>query len=362
LLTSWQRIVAHEAQFQAHAHQGLRPVPVDLTAFYRAHWQGCRHKHYQSQVGKALPAVVVGVVGSVGSVQGKRLCLPRLFLRQDPGETEATFAPRLLKQAGLTLQPDEALIVDAGFKIADLVGIAGLRFVVRGAHNFTARQNALPAYKGQGCRPKYGVLVRPLAGKWKDTSLPATPPDQTCWRQIGGRRVNILLWHDLVLPDAKPGTPSFRCVVFVNPRYRKPLVLLTNLDVEVEALLALYQDRWPIETLPQAAKSLLGCERAFVFGAQSPYRLPELALLAGSLLSYVAATSVPVASGFWDRVVHPTCGRLRRVLASVHFSKLAVPEGQLRKKASVTEHLPKGVLGHRRTKKPKTWLTGLIAT
>lgn len=162
--------------------------------------------------------------------------------------------------------------------------------------------------------------------------------------------MKILVWHDLVLPDQKPGSPSFRCGVYVNPRYKKPLVLLTNLDIDVEALLGLYRDRWPIETLPQAAKSLLGCERAFVFGQQSRYRLPELALLAGNLLSYVAAASQPVSTGFWDRVARPTCGRLRRVLSPVHFWNLPCPQGQLREKASVTEHLPKGILGHRRQK------------
>jgi hypothetical protein len=112
----------------------------------------------------------------------------------------------------------------------------------------------------------------------------------------------------------------------------------------------LYRDRWPIEQLPQAAKQMLGCERAFVFGQESRLRLPELALLAGNLLSYVAATSQPVATGFWDRCARPTCGRLRRVLARVHFSELPVGEGQLRKKASVTAHLPKGVKAHRRQK------------
>jgi len=38
------------------------------------------------------------------------------------------------------------------------------------------------------------------------------------------------------------------------------------------------------------------------------------------------------------------------VLHRVHFCELPVPEGQLRKKNSVTAHLPTGVKGHRRTK------------
>jgi len=45
-----------------------------------------------------------------------------------------------------------------------------------------------------------------------------------------------------------------------------------------------------------------------------------------------------------------TSGRLRRALAEVDFSMLALPAGRIRKKASVTAHLPKGVAAHRRHK------------
>lgn len=154
LLTTWQQIVGAEGHFQPHGHGGIRPVPVDITAFYRAHLTGCVSKHYTSQAGKALPSLVFGLAGAVGSVSSKRWCLPRLILRQEEGETETTFARRLLAEAGQTLQDDEALIVDAGFKIADLLGLAGVGFVVRGAQNVTARQNQLPKYKGRGCPPQ----------------------------------------------------------------------------------------------------------------------------------------------------------------------------------------------------------------
>jgi hypothetical protein len=102
--------------------------------------------------------------------------------------------------------------------------------------------------------------------------------------------------------------------------------------------------------MPLAAKQMVGAHRAFVFGGESRHRLPELALLAGNVLAYVAATSSAVATGFWDRRCHPTCGRLRRVLLRVDFFQIPVPEGSLRKKESVTAHLPKGVQGHRRRK------------
>ena len=116
------------------------------------------------------------------------------------------------------------------------------------------------------------------------------------------------------------------------------------------ALWRLYRDRWPIEQVPLAAKQMLGAHRAFVFGGESRHRLPELALLAGNVLASVAATAAAVATGLWDRHCRPTCGRVRRVLLRVYFCEIPVPEGALRKKASVTTHLPKGVQGHRRQK------------
>ena len=88
--------------------------------------------------------------------------------------------------------------------------------------------------------------------------------------------------------------------------------------------------------------------RAFVFGGESRHRLPALGLLAGNILMYVAATTAALATGLWDRCCRPTCGRLRRVLLRVNFSEVPIPEGSLRKKASVTAHLPTGVQGHRR--------------
>ena len=89
--------------------------------------------------------------------------------------------------------------------------------------------------------------------------------------------------------------------------------------------------------------------------------MPELAMLAGNVLSYVAACSQPIAMGFWDRCAHPTCGRVRRVLARMHFSDLPVLSGQLRKKDSPTAHLPKGVKAHRRQKHPVLGLDQPIA-
>ena len=351
LMRAWHQGVQQEGRWRAHRYEGFRPVACDLVGFFRPRLSGCVSKHYQSGADKALPAIVFAVVAAVGSIGKVRLPLLRLILRADPGaHSEVELQRRALLQAGAGLHQDEVLVVDAGFGVADLLTGRVPRFVARVARNFTARRNSLPVYTGRGRRPAYGVRVRPLPRKHKGKPIGATPPDATAQWVVAGRLVQAQVWGPLVLSTAQPGTAAFRCAVIHDPRYQAPLVLATNLPVSAYALWCLYRDRWPIEQVPLAAKQMLGAHRAFVFGDESRYRLPELALLAGNILAYVAATATAVATGFWDRHCRPTCGRLRRVLVQVHFSDVPVPAGSLRKKTSVTMHLPKGVQGHRRRK------------
>ena len=349
LVRAWHQMVEQEGRWRAHRYEGFCPVACDLVGFFRPHLSGCVGKHYQSGADKALPAIVLAVVASVGSVGKVRLPLLRLVLRADPSDCrEVVLQRRALRQAGAALRSDEVLVVDAGFGVAALLTEGVPRFVARVARNFTARCNVLPAYKGRGRRPSYGVRVRPLPRQHKGKTIPATPPDATAQWGVAGRIVRAHIWNDLVLATAKPGAATFRCVVIHDPRFQEPLVVATNLSMSAYALWCLYRDRWPIEQVPLAAKQMLGAHRAFVFGGESRHRLPELALLAGNVLTYVAATTAAVATGFWDRRCRPTCGRLRRVLLRMDFSEVPVPAGPLRKKASVTVHLPKGVQGHRR--------------
>lgn len=356
MVEDWNQTVLQEGVFRPHSHGGIRPVPVDMSGFGRPKLADCRTKHYTSQAGKALPAITLGIVGATGSVGGSRLCLPRFLVEADAADqSEADHQKRTVRKAAASLAQDEALVLDAGFSLADLLTIDKVRFVVRGAKNFTARKNHLPRYKGKGRYSEYGDLVRPLERTYRKKILPATCPDRSARWKDGRHTLKALYFDDLALSSQKPGSASFRCVVIFDPRYHEPLVLVTNLPPSVSArdLWLLYRDRWPIEQMPLAAKQMLGASRAFVFGKESRTRLPQLALLGGNMLSYVAATSAPVATGFWDRACRPTCGRLRRALSGLHFSDLALETqepGQVRKKASVTAHLRTGVRGHRRTR------------
>jgi len=351
LVRAWYQVVQQEGCWQAHRYEGFRPVACDLVGFFRPRLSWCLGKHYQSGADKALPAVVFAVVAAIGSIGTVRFPLIRLILRADPGDqSEVALQHRAVTQAEATLQPDEVLVVDAGFGVAALLTAGVTRFVARVARNFTARRNVLPTYKGRGRRPVYGERVRPLPRTHKGKMIAATPPDAAAQWVVGGRRIQAQVWDNLVLSTPAPGGPALRCVVIHDPRYQEPLVLATTLPVSAYALWCLYRDRWPIEQAPLAAKQMIGAHRAFVFGGESRHRLPALALLAGNVLAYVAATATAVATGFWDRCCRPTCGRLRRVLLRMNFCEIPVPEGELRKKASVTAHLPKGVQGHRRQK------------
>ena len=229
------------------------------------------------------------------------------------------------------------------------------RDVRRGPTNCTARRATLPAYGGKGRRPTQGALVRPLPRTSKHRPLAATPPDRRETWQGGTREVPCIIsaqfWDTLVLPGAPPAAPTFTTVVMHDPRVAEPLLLNTPLPLSGAQGQAGYRDRWPVEGLPLWAKQRRGAARQFVFAPASGQRLPAVALLAGSLLAYTAATQPALATGFWDRPPRPTAGRLRRVLAHVHGEDLQELPDPLRKKQSPTAHVPTGVQGPRRQKK-----------
>jgi hypothetical protein len=158
----------------------------------------------------------------------------------------------------------------------------------------------------------------------------------------------------LVCSDAQPGAPTFSTVLIHDPRVDEPLLLNTSLPLTGAQLQAFYRDRWPVEGLPLTAKQMLGAARQFVFAPESRQRLPELALVAGAILMYSAATQPALPTGCWDRAPKPTSGRLRRLLAAVDCAAFAGLPERLRKKPSPTAHLPKGILGHHRQRKGST--------
>lgn len=352
LIAAWQKIVGTEGRWRPHRQAGFRPVALDLVGFFRPRLKGAVGKHYTSVAGKALPALVFGMVASVGSVGKKRLPVLRLLLRQKATETEPELQARLIEETARTLAKDEIFLVDAGFGIEALLKYPEAAFVARLDQNVTARRNRLPEAKAKGRPAEYGEIVRPLARTYASKKIPATTPDKFVRWKAGRHTIRAWVFENLVHKTARPGSTTFRIVVIFDPRYTRPLVVATNRSLSAFDLWCLYRDRWPVEQMPLAAKQMLGCEHAFVFGDESRWRLPELAMLAGNLLSYVAACAQPVATGFWDRCARPTCGRIRRSLFRLSFSDLPSLAGPFRKKNSPTSHLQTGVQGHRRQRRP----------
>jgi hypothetical protein len=352
LVTRWQQHVQAEGRWQPSQHGGYRPVACDLVGFFRPRLQGCVTKHYLAAAGKALPAMVVGIAARVGVVGQQRVALPCRMLRADPDDpSEAALQRRLLTETGRELADDEVLVCDGGFPLSQVLEAGVSRFLVRGAKNFTARRANLPEYSGKGRPYTYGEVVRPLPRTHKGRTIAATPCDREKTWQEDGYRVRACFWENLVLREGKPGDPTFTCIVIHDPRYSEPLLLVTNLALGGATALALYQDRWPIEQVPLSGKQMLGAHRQYLFADESRQRLPELALLAGSMLTYGAASSPAVPTGFWDRRPKATPGRLRRLLSQAPIPEDAALPGRMRKKASVTAHLPKGVAGHRRRRR-----------
>ena len=353
LIEAWRKYVETQGIWQEHEHNGYRGVAVDLTAFWRPRLKGWLGKHYNSVAGRALPAVSFGVVVRVGQMGLQRVpLLKSLVCTDQENPSEAELVSRLLREVGQQLEPDEVALFDAGFKLAALQAADIERGVVRMAVNVTARRNYPAPYKGRGRRPVYGPIVRPLARTYKGRTIAATEPDFIDEFEYEGRTIKVKGWYDLILPGVVPAADNdtFDVYVFDDPLYNDPLVLAATLRLRPVTSFALYQDRWPVEQVPLAAKQMLGAHRQFVFAPQSCQRWPELALIVGGILTYLAAALPPIPTGFWDKQPKATPGRLRRLLARADFPKDYPFLPQLRKKRVVNDHLPKGVAAHRRAK------------
>jgi hypothetical protein len=355
LLVNWEAVVMRSGQWQVRYHGGYCAIPADLTGFWRPTLKNCPTEHYDHQAGKALPAIVLGLVGRVGQIAGQRLLLPLGILRADPEHPdEETLMGKLMVKAKMLMQPQDVLVCDGGFGLEQVLKSGVARFILKVAKNFTARRATPPDYCGIGRPAQRGEIVRPLARTFKKRRLPATPPDRSLTWSEEGDLIQADLWDNLVLRSTSAEAtrvPTFSVIAIHDPRWSRPLLLAVPTDLatlEASHLRRLYLDRWPVEQLPLAAKQMIGAQRAFVYATESCQRLPELALLAGSILSVVAAMLPAIPTGFWDRRPQPTPGRLRRSLFGLGFPVNFSLPPEIRQKASFTAHLPKGFWGQHR--------------
>ena len=151
--------------------------------------------------------------------------------------------------------------------------------------------------------------MRPLGRTYADNEIPASAADQVVTWQEDGRKIRAEIWTNLLLPGVVPhsNNKTFQVVAISelrsptspcmpNPGCWQPTSPITPPDVK-----ALYQDRRPVEQIPLVALAsahMLAAHRQFVFAQESIQRLPELALLAGSIQSFLAASLPVSASGF----------------------------------------------------------------
>lgn len=306
LVQRFRQQVEQSGQWHSHEHDGYRPVAVDTTAIWRPRLQGWVGKLYRQLAGKAMKGIGFGLIADVGQVSGQRLPLIRAIVRgHDGSENETSLKERTVAKAARLLKENEVLLHDGGISIAQLQAAGAARFIVRLGANCAARRPRLPIYKGRGRPPTRGVLVRPLARKWKNRILTATPPDVRRTFEFEERTITAYGWQDLMRADLKvtDNHERYSIWVFADPLFKAPLVLGTNLPAAPEAIFSLYLDRWPVEQIPLVAKQLLGCQRQFVFTPTSCWRLGELAFLVGNILTWLAVLLPAQPTGFWDR--HP---------------------------------------------------------
>ncbi len=322
LLRLWQAQIEGLPGWQVHRHEGYRAITVDVTAFWRPALRNCPSKHYHPAANRALPAVIFGVIGVVGQIGGQRLACPLAFERVQPKDSrESRLWQDLLQWVKRHLAADEVAVMDAGVKLAEVQAAGVERYVLRLATNFTARRNVPAPYTGQGRIPVYGERIRPLARKYKGKTIATSSPDRVETWTDNGVTLQPDIWVEVILPGIIPGQHAkpFRVYAIHDPAYATPWLLATPLNLKAATVKAMYHDRWPVEQIPLAAKQMVGTHRQFVHAEQSIQRLPELALLAGSILSYLAATSPLAPTGFWDRQPKRTPGRFRRMLMGKPF-------------------------------------------
>lgn len=353
-------IVQAEGEWQPIMAQGYRIAAIDFTAYRRTAVKKLKSKAYVADCGRAVPAVPIGMIATVGQVNGQRVALLKNAVLTDLSVNDGSeHKQQLYKQVEIALDEDEIAVFDAGFNLAGATQADISRCLIRLAKNCTFGKvpGKIPertADKGPTPTQYKAEVVRPLARKHGEKTLPATPADEICtMTDEEGREIEVHIWQQLYFLERQLSQVEDECkkkklrqmplkvMAIYDPDYEEPLLVGTPLlSLEPAAAYKIYVSRWPVEGLPQTGKYILSGGRGthYVHHPTAMQRLPVLSLVFGSLLKYVAATLPPFRTGFWDRVLKPTYGRLLR-----HLKKVGIPlSSQLFKKSSVTAHLPVG--------------------
>jgi hypothetical protein len=360
LLDELKRMVLADGRWQPTIVQGYQLKPVDMTAYKRRRVKTLKSKAYDSHVGRAVPGVTFGMMGATGTVGEQRVAILEMLVCGNTDKNEPSQEmERVYKQVAKRLETRDLALFDAGFSLIDALRHGVENCVLRLAKNctFGKTPGKIPprtSKKGPTPSRHQAEIVRPLSRKHGDNILSASAADRSITMlDEDGKEVKMAIWSRLYLLErhldrvedeklkAQLRKVPVQVVVIEHPDFAEPLVLGTPvLELTAESLQSVYRERWPIEGIPQTGKYLLsgGGGRHYVHHPTALTRLPALTMIFGSLLKYLAATFPPIRSGFWDRAVKPTYGRLVK-----HLKKVGLPlSSQLSKKASVTAHLPCG--------------------
>ena len=360
IMNKLRDIVQTEGNWKPVVAQGYRVTSVDFTPFRRIAVKKLKAKAYVSDANRAVSAVPIGMIASVGTVNGQRIALLKnTTIANLSLNDEKAHKKKLYKQVSKGLEQDEIAVLDAGFGLAGAVEANISQCLIRLAKNctFGKTPGKIPektSNKGRTPTQYRAEIVRPLARKHGGKTIPATEADEIhTITDDNERRIEVHIWkrvyflerHLKDITDLRQKKrlrrKPLKVIAIYDPDYDDPLLVGTPLlPLQPEAARQIYIARWPVEGLPQAGKYILsgGTGTHYVHHPTAMERLPVLSLIFGSLLKYVAATLPPFRAGFWDRVVKSTYGRLLR-----HLKKVGIPlSGQLFKKESVTAHLPVG--------------------
>jgi hypothetical protein len=84
LVGVWRRDVKGRVAWTTHRQEGYVPVTIDGTAFWRPTLKTAPSKHYHPAAQRAWPAVIMGLAGEVGEINGQRLGVSRTVVRVHP--------------------------------------------------------------------------------------------------------------------------------------------------------------------------------------------------------------------------------------------------------------------------------------
>ncbi|MCP4935951.1 MAG: hypothetical protein GY927_17510, partial [bacterium] len=163
-------------------------------------------KAYCAEANRAMPAVPIGMIATVGEVKGQRVALLKKAVVTDV-KTNDSVADKeaLYKQVVLCLAEDEIGVFDAGFGLGEVVSAGIEQCVVRLALNCTFGETPgeIPersSEKGRTPTQYKAEIVRPLARTHGGSTIPADPADEICTiTDETGQEMAVHIWHKVYL-------------------------------------------------------------------------------------------------------------------------------------------------------------------